>query len=92
MISVGVLEFWSAAETALLFNYSITPLLHAWGTGFPLASAASRQATEPQGPTAQLQKLAAECGIKTKTKEMQGDIECGEAPAFSWSFTFTALP
>jgi hypothetical protein len=54
-------------------QYSIAPC-SIFFAGFPLASAASRQATEPQGPTAQLQKLAAGEGIKTKYAGMQVDI------------------
>jgi hypothetical protein len=54
-------------------QYSIAPCSMLFA-GLPLASAASRQATEPQGPTAQLQKLAAGRGIKTISTGLQGDI------------------
>jgi hypothetical protein len=43
-------------------------------TGFPLTSAASRLATDTQGPTAQLQKLAAERGINTNQPVLQAAI------------------
>ena len=56
-------------STTASLQYSIAPCFF---TGFPLASAASRQATETQGPTAQLQKLAAEGGIKTISIGLQG--------------------
>ena len=63
-----------------MLHYSIAPSPIA---GFPLASTASRQATEPQGPTAQLQKLAAERGIKTMGRRLQVDMSrAGGAP--SW--------
>ena len=47
-------------------HYSITPILHFCSfAGFPLASAASRPATETQGPTAQL-KTRCEAGNKAQ--------------------------
>jgi hypothetical protein len=42
--------------------------------GFPLASAASRPATETQGPTAQLQKLAAGREMNTSVRTLQAPI------------------
>src|SRR5436190_18596585 len=42
--------------------------------GLPLTSAASRPATETQGPTTQLQKLAAGRGINTNAKRLQASI------------------
>jgi hypothetical protein len=42
--------------------------------GFPLASAASRPATETQGPTAQLQKLAAGQEMNTSVRTLQAPI------------------
>jgi hypothetical protein len=42
--------------------------------GFPLASAASRQATETQGPTAQLKKLAAGREMNTSVRTLQAPI------------------
>jgi len=43
-------------------------------TGLPLTSAASRPATETQGPTAQLQKLVAGRGINTTEPALQVSI------------------
>jgi hypothetical protein len=52
-------------------QYSIAPCFFA---GFPLASAASRPATETQGPTAQLKKLAAGRQMNTRARIMQAPI------------------
>jgi hypothetical protein len=45
-----------------------------FSAGLPLTSAASRPATETQGPTAQLQKLVAGRGINTNAKSLQATI------------------
>jgi hypothetical protein len=42
--------------------------------GFPLASTASRPATETQGPTAQLKKLAAGQEVNTSVRTLQAPI------------------
>ena len=65
--------YWSAGKK---HSDSITPLLHCsmLSAGLPLTSAASHQATETQGPTAQLQKLVAGRGINTTKPGLQAGI------------------
>jgi hypothetical protein len=72
-----VLECWVIGVLKKHTDF-ITPLLHCsiLNAGLPLTSAASRPATETQGPTAQLQKLVAGRGINTTKPGLQAGISC----------------
>ncbi len=69
---LGVMEYWSAEKTANPLLHDSR--LHVFFAGFPLASAASRPATETQGPTAQLKKLAAGQEMNISVRTLQAPI------------------
>src|SRR6266446_9828187 len=60
--------------TKLRFILLPSSLILSSSAGLPLTSAASRPATETQGPTAQLQKLVAGRGINTSRPGLQASI------------------